>query len=243
MLGEPDQNSKNFPKILWILNGIPGKPFKILQNSGIPQDSESAGSGITYKLLLPFLEILKFLGTQFSVVHGGGGGVDIFWNSPLQRKWWIKESEVCVIRTAILCNAGNLQKHVSTNRSLFDVELSWPISVLIYWLTAIEKQGTAVCKKVTKFNIDFPSRDGNKTHHSASRLSDGNFVSKTIELDIEKAQGQSDRMTLSLFQKLVGFIASSWVRAFVRSDVFFRDKIHCCSFDWYHQSPDLNAIF
>ena len=38
--------------------------------------------GILHKLLLlPFLEILKFLGTQFSVVHRGG--VDIFWNSPI----------------------------------------------------------------------------------------------------------------------------------------------------------------
>ena len=63
------------------LTGIPGKPFKVLRNSGIPQDFESAGSGILQKLQLSFLEILKFLGTQFSVVHGGGG--DIFWNSPI----------------------------------------------------------------------------------------------------------------------------------------------------------------
>ena len=74
MLIKPDWNSKNFTKILWILTRIPGKPFKILQNSGIPQASESAGFQILYKLLLPFLEILKFLGTQFSVVDGGGGG-------------------------------------------------------------------------------------------------------------------------------------------------------------------------
>ena len=33
------------------------------------------------KLQVSFLGILKFLGTQFSVVHGGGGAVDIFWNS------------------------------------------------------------------------------------------------------------------------------------------------------------------
>ena len=33
-----------------------------------------------HKLPSYFLEILKFLGTQFSVVHSGG--VNIFWNSP-----------------------------------------------------------------------------------------------------------------------------------------------------------------
>ena len=66
------------------LTGIPGKPFKILQNSGIPQEFESAGFGILHKLLLSFLEILKFLGTQFSVVHRGC--VDIFWNSPLSQR-------------------------------------------------------------------------------------------------------------------------------------------------------------
>ena len=61
----PDWNSLNFPNILWILTGIPGKPFKILQNSGIPQEPESQGFGILHKLLLSFLEIPKFLGTQF----------------------------------------------------------------------------------------------------------------------------------------------------------------------------------
>ena len=30
-------------------------------------------------MFLSFLEILKFLGTQFNVVHRGLGGVDIFW--------------------------------------------------------------------------------------------------------------------------------------------------------------------
>ena len=71
----------NFPQIIGILTGLRGNSFKVLQNSGIPQDLESAGFGILHKLLLLFLEILKFLGTQFSVVHWGG--VDIFWNSPL----------------------------------------------------------------------------------------------------------------------------------------------------------------
>ena len=67
---------------------IPGKPLKFLRNSGIPQDFESVGSGILQKLQLSFLEILEFSGTQFGVVHAGGGGeggvVDIFWNSPLE---------------------------------------------------------------------------------------------------------------------------------------------------------------
>ena len=72
----------NFLESLQILTGILGKPFKILQISGIPEDFESAGFGILHKLLLSFLDILKFLGTQFSVVHRGC--VDTFWNSPLQ---------------------------------------------------------------------------------------------------------------------------------------------------------------
>ena len=76
MLGEPDWNSMNSPQIFGIFTGIPGNSFKVLQNSGISQDFESAGFGIVHKLL-PSLEILKFLGTQFSVVHRGG--VDIFW--------------------------------------------------------------------------------------------------------------------------------------------------------------------
>ena len=50
------------------------KTVQVLQNSGIPQDFESAGFGILQKLLLSSLEILKFLGIQFSVAHRGGGG-------------------------------------------------------------------------------------------------------------------------------------------------------------------------
>ena len=82
---EHDWKSTNFSKILYVLTGIPGKPFNFLRNSGIPQDFESAGSGILQKLQLSFLEILQFLGTQFGVVHrrgGGGGGGGILWNSP-----------------------------------------------------------------------------------------------------------------------------------------------------------------
>ena len=51
------------------------KTIQILQNSGIPQDCETAGIGILEKLLLFFLEILKFLGTQFSAVHRGEGWI------------------------------------------------------------------------------------------------------------------------------------------------------------------------
>ena len=80
-------DSINFPQIFGVLTAIPGNSFKVFRNSGIPQDFESAGFGILYKLLLSFLEILKFLGTQFSVVHGGGGGggggLDILWNSAI----------------------------------------------------------------------------------------------------------------------------------------------------------------
>ena len=71
-----DWNFMNIPRILLILTGIPGKPFKILRNSGISQDFESAGYEILHKLPLYFLVILKFLGTAFTVLHGGGG-VDI----------------------------------------------------------------------------------------------------------------------------------------------------------------------
>ena len=80
------QEFREFPQIFGILTRIPGRSFKVLQNSGIPEDFESAGFGILHKLLLPFLEILKFLGTQFSVIHRGGGegGGDIFWNSQLK---------------------------------------------------------------------------------------------------------------------------------------------------------------
>ena len=88
------RHSKSCNKCSVSLTGIPRISTKFcefwqefqenhLQNSGIPQDSESVGFRILYKLLLPFLEILKFLGTQLSVVHGGDGGLDIFWNSPI----------------------------------------------------------------------------------------------------------------------------------------------------------------
>ena len=59
------------------LTGIPrispkGKTIQNLAKLWNSQDSESAGLEILYKLLLPFLEILKFLSTRFSVVHKEG---------------------------------------------------------------------------------------------------------------------------------------------------------------------------
>ena len=80
----------NFPKILWILTGIPRKSFKVLQNSWIPQYLESARFAIFQKLLLSLLEILKFSSTQFSVVHRGVwifSGIAHYGTDPLA--YWI----------------------------------------------------------------------------------------------------------------------------------------------------------
>ena len=60
----------NFPQIFGILTGIPGSSFKVLQNSGIPQDFESAGSGVLHKLQLSFLEILKLFPNSVSSIEG-----------------------------------------------------------------------------------------------------------------------------------------------------------------------------
>ena len=59
------------------------KTIQNLAKSGIPKDFESARFGILDKLLLSFLEIRKFSGTQFSGVHRRVG-VDIFWNSQFE---------------------------------------------------------------------------------------------------------------------------------------------------------------
>ena len=64
----------NLLQVFGILTGIQGNSFKVLQDSGIPQDFESAGFGILHKLLLSFLEILTFWEpTSVSSIGGGGG--------------------------------------------------------------------------------------------------------------------------------------------------------------------------
>ena len=70
-----------FPTNFVNFNWNSRKAIQFFRNSGIPQKFESAGSEILQKLQFSFLEILKFLGTQFSVILRRG--VDIFWNSPL----------------------------------------------------------------------------------------------------------------------------------------------------------------
>ena len=69
------------PKFCEFLPEFDENHSEILQNSEIPQDLESVRFGILQKLLLSFLEILKVLSTEFSVVRRGV--VDIFWNIPL----------------------------------------------------------------------------------------------------------------------------------------------------------------
>ena len=79
------------------MTGISGKPIKILQNSGILQDFESIGSRILQKLQLSFLEMLKFLGIQFGVVHGGGGGEEgggIFSGKAQSRLWTLQQCKL-----------------------------------------------------------------------------------------------------------------------------------------------------
>ena len=41
---------------------------------------------------------------------------------------------------------------------------------------------TAVFKKVATFNIDFASRDADRTHQNAFKSCDSNFVHKTVEI-------------------------------------------------------------
>ena len=45
------------------------------------------------------------------------------------------------------------------------------------------KTVTAVFKKVATFDIDFASRDGNRTHQNAFRSCDSNFVRQSIEIE------------------------------------------------------------
>ena len=49
---------------------------------------------------------------------------------------------------------------------------------------------------VATFNIDFASRDGNRTHQNAFRSCDSNFVRKTIEIERIKNFGNQIERTL-----------------------------------------------
>ena len=60
MLSKLDWKSMNFPKILWILTGIPRKSLKVLQNSGIPRYLESARFAETAIVILGNPEIFKY---------------------------------------------------------------------------------------------------------------------------------------------------------------------------------------
>ena len=48
-----------------------------------------------------------------------------------------------------------------------------------------EIKSTAVFKKVATSNIDFASRDGNRTHQNVFRSCDSNFVRKRIMISSE----------------------------------------------------------
>ena len=58
--------------------------------------------------------------------------------------------------------------------------------------------GTAVFKKAATFNIDFPSRDGNRTHQNAFRSCDSNFKRETIE--IERTKNLDSQIERRLFR-------------------------------------------
>ena len=57
---------------------------------------------------------------------------------------------------------------------------------------------TAVFKKVATFNIDFASRDGNRTHQIAFRPCDSNFIHKAIE--IERTKNFHSQIERTLFR-------------------------------------------
>ena len=66
------------PQILCILTRIPQKPFKVLHILELPNILKSAVFGILQKLLLSFLEILKFF--RCPIQGSPWGCEDIFWN-------------------------------------------------------------------------------------------------------------------------------------------------------------------
>ena len=90
---------------------------------------------------------------------------------------------------------------------------------LLEW-NSWKSMNTAVFKKVATFNIDFASRDGNRTHQIAFRSCDSNFVRKAIEIERTKNFDSQIERTLLRSKK----------------------EIDCFLFDWHHQSHDLNAV-
>ena len=74
---------------------------------------------------------------------------------------------------------------------------------------------TAVFKKVATFNIDFASRDGNRTHQNAFRSCDSNFVRKTTE--IERIKNFGSQIERTLFPS--NYVVSLSVRA--RNSIVF----------------------
>ena len=72
---------------------------------------------------------------------------------------------------------------------------------------------TAVFKKVATFNIDFASRDGNRTHQNAFRSCDSNFVRKTIEIELTKTSTAKSNVRFFVLE-------SCWLcREFISSSI------------------------
>ena len=65
---------------------------------------------------------------------------------------------------------------------------------------------TAVLKKVATFNIDFASRDGNRTHQNALKSCDSNFIHKTIE--IERTKNFDSQIERRLFRSKKSLVMS-----------------------------------
>ena len=68
------------------------------------------------------------------------------------------------------------------------------------------KQCAAVFKKVATFNIDFASRDSNRTHQNAFMSCDSNFVCKTIEIEQIKNFGSQIEHTLLCSKKSLAML-------------------------------------
>ena len=96
---------------------------------------------------------------------------------------------------------------------------------------------TAIFKKVATFKIDFASRDIKWTHKNAFRSCDSNFTCQTVETEWIKNFDSQIKCTLLHSKKS---FAALWFHQF--EVLFSCKKIVCLSFDWRHQSPDLNAV-